>query len=143
MNHISKPHLVDLLRIFDKRKYFVPRIRYASVRSKPELLRDIGYYYDSQCIGDDVMFLPKQRVPNNVPPIRYHLLDRQYYFDGQPVEPPSRYNQTPGFRVSGPVVLYFDKPGRPAPPEGRPSTCKVAASSSESQELNTHGLLDY
>ena len=143
MNQISKPHLVDLLRIFDKRKYFVPRIRYASVRSKPELLKDLAYYYESKCVGDDVIFIPKQRVPNNVPPIRYHLGDRLYFFDDQPVEPPSRHNQTPGFRVSGPVVLYFDKPGRPVSRVNQPSTCKAAVSSSEFQEPDIHGLLDY
>ena len=48
MNHISKPHIVDLLRIFDKRKFFVPRIRYASVRSKPELLKDLKYYFGTR-----------------------------------------------------------------------------------------------
>ena len=40
LNKISKPHIVDLLRIFDKRKTISPRIRYASVRSKPELIKD-------------------------------------------------------------------------------------------------------
>ena len=44
METISKPHLVDLLRVFDKRKWFVPRIRYASVRSKPELIKDMQKY---------------------------------------------------------------------------------------------------
>ena len=41
MNQISKPHIVDLLRIFDKNRMISPRIRYASVRSKPELLKDL------------------------------------------------------------------------------------------------------
>ncbi len=41
MERISKPHLVDLLRIFDKRRWLHPRILYASVRSKPELIADL------------------------------------------------------------------------------------------------------
>ncbi len=32
MNQISKPHIVDLLRIFDKNRMISPRIRYASVQ---------------------------------------------------------------------------------------------------------------
>ena len=32
---------MDLLRIFDKHKWIRPRIRYASVRSKPELIADL------------------------------------------------------------------------------------------------------
>ena len=49
MNAISKPHLVDLLRIFDKRRYITPRIRYASVRSKPELIRDLERHFGTSC----------------------------------------------------------------------------------------------
>ena len=45
MNQISKPHIVDLLRIFDKNRYINPRIRYASVRSKPELLNDLKMHF--------------------------------------------------------------------------------------------------
>ena len=41
MQRISKPHIVDLLRYFDRNRLFSPRIRYASVRSKPELIADI------------------------------------------------------------------------------------------------------
>ena len=45
MERISKPHIVDLLRIFDRRRWFIPRIRYASVRSKPELIKDLKKYF--------------------------------------------------------------------------------------------------
>ena len=46
MNAICKPHIVDLLRIFDKRRMVTPRIRYASVRSKPELIADLARQVD-------------------------------------------------------------------------------------------------
>ncbi len=85
MNQISKPHLVDLLRIFDRRKFFVPRIRYASVRSKPELLHDLYRHFGTCLSATEVEFIPKSNVPNNVPAIRYHLIERKFYFDGEVV----------------------------------------------------------
>ena len=42
MERISKPHIVDLLRVFDRKRWIQPRIRYASVRSKPELIKDLS-----------------------------------------------------------------------------------------------------
>ena len=51
MNQISKPHIVDLLRIFDKNRMISPRIRYASVRSKPELLKDLAHHFDTSRWG--------------------------------------------------------------------------------------------
>ena len=74
MNQISKPHLVDLLRIFDRRKFFVPRIRYASVRSKPELLKDLYRHFGTRLTKTDVEFIPKSTVSSTVPTIRYHLI---------------------------------------------------------------------
>ena len=144
MNHISKPHLVDLLRIFDRRKYFVPRIRYASVRSKPELLKDLEHFFSTRLTKESVLFIPKATVPGNVPEIRYRLKDRKYYFDGDLVEPPSRYNQKPSFQIRyEPVTLYFGQPPSLSPPASPLSTCTAAASSSESQELDTDGLQGY
>ena len=52
MQRISKPHLVDLLRFFDKKRIFSPRIRYASVRSKPELIKDLKKYFFTYERGD-------------------------------------------------------------------------------------------
>ncbi len=82
MNYISKPALVSLLRIFDQRKFFVPRLRYASVRSKPELMNDLSQYFGTAYNGVTVKFLRKGNVPTGVPLIHYHLKEKQYYFDG-------------------------------------------------------------
>ena len=40
MDQISKPHIVSFLRMVDRHKWIRPRIRFASVRSKPELITD-------------------------------------------------------------------------------------------------------
>ena len=107
MNQISKPHLVMLLRIFDQRKYFVPRIRYASVRSKPELLNDLYHYFGTSFDGQRVKFLKKSNVPRDVPSIEYDLKDRSFFFDGVPVK--YRPESRPVFGVRrGPVTVRFE-----------------------------------
>ena len=72
MNAISKPHLVDLLRIFDKKRYITPRIRYASVRSKPELIRDIGRHFKTEKVGSVVTLRPVHSL-REIPLIQYDL----------------------------------------------------------------------
>ena len=117
MNHIPKPLLVDLLRIFDKRKFFVPRMRYASVRSKPELLRDLAYHFITVVKGNIVYFTPKKSVPREVPLIQYHLKDRKFYFDEKEVDVPIHSRYVPQFSIrKGPVTLTFDYPSRQSLP---------------------------
>ena len=70
MNAISKPHLVDLLRIFDKKRYITPRIRYASVRSKPELIGDLARHFSCSRLANKVTMRP---VSQELPLIRYDL----------------------------------------------------------------------
>ena len=135
MNQISKPHLVDLLRIFDRRKFFVPRIRYASVRSKPELLKDLHRHFRTRLTKTNVEFIQKTTVSTSVPTIRYHLTERKYYFDEVVVDPPTHCRHLPAFQIqNSPVTLYFDKFAFPSIREGLPSTCTAAASSSASPE---------
>ena len=146
MNHISKPHLVDLLRIFDKRKYFVPRIRYASVRSKPELLRDLAHYYGTRLTPTHVYLIAGPSVPSGVPEIHYSLEERKYYFDGVEVDAPAASRLVPRFEIRHePVVLTwtqfgYESPLDPATPTCPPSMCKAAASSSGSPKLEPHDL---
>ena len=112
MNHISKPHLVDLLRIFDKRKFFVPRIRYASVRSKPELLEDLRQFFGTRLTKKKVFFLPLSTVPTGVPSIHYDLEERKFYFDGREIDAPAASRQVPRFEIRrGPVTLYWGMQG--------------------------------
>ena len=141
MNQISKPHLVDLLRIFDRRKYFVPRIRYASVRSKPELLADLANYFDARIRDDFVVFTARKTTPHGVPAIQYCIPDRRFHFDGEEIDAPTQSRAHPRFCViAGPVTLTFDEFCRhPPAPEGSPSTCTAAASLSAFREL---GLRD-
>ena len=143
MNHISKPHIVDLLRIFDKRKFFVPRIRYASVRSKPELLKDLKYYFGTRLNDGIVYYLPNPTVPTGVPRIHYSLAERKYYFDGLEIDAPTHSRHEPGFRViRGPITLvwnqFLSKRSCREVSISPLSTCTAAASLSASPEPEPH-----
>ena len=107
MNSISKPHLVDLLRIFDKQRMFTPRIRYASVRSKPELLQDLAIHFTAIKKNDIIQFEPV-RVNPGLPAIQYHLKRKKFYFDSQSVDVPTESRKRPLFQVvRGPIELTF------------------------------------
>ena len=107
MNSISKPHIVDLLRIFDKRRLFMPRIRYAYVRSKPELLRDLLRHFTTKEEEGVIYFIP--RVPvRGLPDIHYNLLRKKFFFDKDPVDVPTQSRLRPVFSIRrGPVQLLF------------------------------------
>ena len=121
LNKISKPHIVDLLRIFDKKKTVSPRIRYASVRSKPELIKDIRKHFD--CEEDDgfISFRPTSHLVD-IPEILNYLKKRVFNFVGTPVDVPTQSRQHPEFEIFhgpflfnfehlGPGVLYLLSPG--------------------------------
>ena len=107
---ISKPHLVDLLRIFDKNKWIIPRIRYASVRSKPELIADIATHFRVQQTKADVlMFFPKRKLAG-VPKIAYDLPTRKYLMDDLVVDVPKESRKKPQFSIShDPVTLTWSE----------------------------------
>ena len=52
LTNIAKPAIVELLRVFDENQWVVPRIRYASVRSKPELIEDIQRHFRASLTND-------------------------------------------------------------------------------------------
>ena len=103
---ISKPHLVDLLRVFDRHKWLSPRIRYASVRSKPELLGDLCREFTVMKVRKQVRFCPKRA--RNLPLIAYDLDQKHFLFDGQPLNVPRVSREKPGFEIRrGPFELSF------------------------------------
>ena len=108
LNRISKPLLVDLLRMFHQRKYFIPHIRFASVRSKPELCKDLNNYFDTRLDGQIIRFLPRRTVRPSVPRIDFDLAQKAFLFDSRPIEIPVLSRQTPQFSIShAPVTLRF------------------------------------
>ena len=107
MQHISKPHLVDLLRIFDRKRWLSPRIRYASVRSKPALIDDLQKHFKAIKRANRVRFLPRKQLLS-VPTIEFDLKERQYYFDGKVVDVHHKSREKVRFSISHtPVTLKF------------------------------------
>ena len=111
MQRISKPHIVDLLRYFDRNRLFSPRIRYASVRSKPELIADIKEHFTIvQKTPFLLEFRLKRRAKNSgrIPPIEYDLKKRHYLFEGQFYDIPRESRKKVVFSISRvPVTLHF------------------------------------
>ena len=135
MQSISKPHIVDLLRIFDKNRWIIPRIRYASVRSKPELIADLSEHFLTEITpGGTLLFLPFGRL-YGVPRIEYDLENRRYILDGEVVDVPKRSRQKLMFRISHePVTLTFHEFAPDPPPQ--------PGDSASSSPLSTHTASD-
>ena len=114
METISKPHMVDLLRVFDKKRWITPRIRYASVRSKPELIADLKKVFFTSVTRHEpnlIRFLLRDALKkshSHLPLISYDLLERTFLFDGNPVDVPVESRKKILFSISHvPQTLVF------------------------------------
>ncbi len=105
---ISKPHLVDLLRLSDRNRWLFPRIRYASVRSKPELITDLMVHFRLLQVRQRLVFLPKQHTRSCIPQIEYDLALKKFLVEGIPQDIPKLSRSRPRFSISNlPVTLTF------------------------------------
>ncbi len=106
---ISKPHLVDLLRLSDRNRWLFPRIRYASVRSKPELITDLMIHFRLLELKKRLVFLPKRRLhASAIPQIEYDLVLKRYLVEGVPQDIPKLSRKKPSFSISNrQVTLTF------------------------------------
>ena len=137
MNAISKPHIVDLLRIFDKRRMVTPRIRYASVRSKPELICDLSRHFEA-CKVRDVVVFKTTTAYLKLPAIRYHLKLKKYTFDGVLVDVPRESREPIKFEIrKGPFVVSFEEFAPPKLQSDPPSKDTSTVSSPESPAQDT------
>ena len=111
MEQISKPHIVDLLRIFDKKRWLHPRILYASVRSKPELIKDLKKFFFTHTDEHMVHFKPRGHCAASmvhVPAISYDFDHKRYLFDGKPFGGPFESRKKVRFSISHvPVTMTF------------------------------------
>ncbi len=108
LNLISKPLLVDLLRTFDHKRWLQPKIRYASVRSKSQLITDIMKRFDIERKRNILTFVPKFPHPIH-PMITYDLRKKTYLFDEKALDIPnfSRAKGNCQF-LPGPWRVFFD-----------------------------------
>ena len=111
MEQISKPQIVDLLRIFDKKRWLHPRILYASVRSKPELIKDLKKYFFTYSREDVLHIKPRGQLESSLshlPKIAYDFGSKRYLFDGNPFDVPAESRKKVKFSISHePVTLTF------------------------------------
>ena len=106
MQKISKPDLVDFLRISDHRRWLCPRIRYASIRSKPELLADLRRHFrevQKKHLLELVPKNPRLRLPR----IQYDLKKKAFLFDGEHVDVPTKSRERVKVTFGGPVTMTF------------------------------------
>ncbi len=121
LDNICKPQIVDFLRVCDRRRWVFPRIKYASVRSKPILLEDIRLHFREFPLGEDKLLLvPVRPVPVK---IVYSFPKKEFLFDDAPIHLPTYAR--PVFRfVRGPVTIRF---GKWTPGDLQPSSCAGVA----------------
>ena len=103
---ISKPHLVDFLRMCDKNRWCTPRIRYASIRSKPELCHDINKHFLVE--GKRILAVTPRRPIPHFPRLDYNLETRKFLVEGVPHDFPRISRQKPQFQLERrSVTLQF------------------------------------
>ena len=108
LQRVCKPHIVDLLRHFDQRRYLAPRIRYASVRSKPELIDDLNRHFNASVTGGLVLLQGKSMLAGRLPSFAYCTQNRTWLVDGQPRDFPHLTRERPNFQIVwSPVRLTF------------------------------------
>ena len=109
MERISKPQIVSFLRLSDRKHWLHPRIRYASIRSKPQLLLDLRKHFRTRTVkaGTRLLFLPRRHLPG-VPKIEFCFDQKSFLFDGKPTECPKRPRDRVRFQISQePVTICF------------------------------------
>ena len=107
VQRICKPHLVDFLRMCDRNRWCCPRIRYASIRSKPELCRDLLSFFKFEKEGESVRIVPIRPI-HRFPLLEYNLKTRTFHVDGVVHDFPRMSRARPEFRlVRKPVTLEF------------------------------------
>ena len=97
VQRISKPNLVDLLRLSDKRRWCQPRIRYASIRSKPELCRDLVRFFDFSEEDEKIVITPKKPILN-FPQLSYSVKHRHFVLNGSRFDAARVSRQRPTFQ---------------------------------------------
>ena len=112
LENISKPKIVDFLRVCDRKNWVFPRIRYASVRSKPTLLKDIRAHFQEAEKGSRLQLVPLHKAVR-CPDIQYDFEKKEFLFDGVPIDLPKAAKVE--FRIiPGPVVMHFGSASAPA-----------------------------
>ena len=91
----------------DKNRWCSPRIRYASIRSKPELCKDLLNFFGFEREEDQVRIIPIRPI-HGFPILAYDLKARCFSVDGVLADFPRLSRARPEFRLEHtPVTLEF------------------------------------
>ena len=121
VKRISKPHLVDFLRMCDRNRWCCPRIRYASIRSKPDLCNDLLKFFTFVEKERLITISPKRPI-HKFPRLQYDLKVRSFLQDGKRFDFARISRQKPQFHlVRKTTTLHF------GPLYGPPGSGKAAA----------------
>ena len=108
---ISKPALVDFLRLCDRKRWCTPRIRYASIRSKPELCEDLCEKFDFVLEGSVINLCPRNSI-RDFPKVQYDLERRMFSLNGQKLDVARVSRKKPMFHLEKKrVTLVFGEMG--------------------------------
>ena len=104
---LTKPSLVDMLRMCDKNRWCCPRIRYASIRSKPDLCADLLKFFTFDTEGDFIQIRSLRELVN-FPDLKYHLKSRRFWRNGEAFDAATVSRERPTFRFEKKrVTLHF------------------------------------
>ena len=95
---ITKPLLVSFLRICDRDRLTVRRIRYASIRSKGSLISDIMEQFTAEQDGSLIKILSKNKKIN-FPALAYCTEERLFFRDGVPFDSEKTSRELPKFDI--------------------------------------------
>ena len=104
---LTKPSLVDFLRLCDRNNWCSPRIRYASIRSKPELIEDLIKFFRFERQEEFIQITPRHEI-FGYPEMKYHIRTRRFHRDGIEYDCATKSRQKPTFRLEKKkCVLHF------------------------------------
>ena len=107
LQKISKPRIVDFLRLSDRERWCSPRIRYASIRSKGELVSDILENFAFTQESNRIKIIPRRKIPH-FPDLTYCLESRHFLLGGQVFDSARVSRQKPQFQIDrGKITLLF------------------------------------
>jgi len=95
---ITKPLLVSFLRICDRDRLTVRRIRYASIRSKGSLISDIIEQFRAEMEGTLIKIFSKNKKIN-FPALAYCTEERLFFRDGVPFDSEKTSRELPKFEI--------------------------------------------
>ena len=110
VQRISKPAIVDFLRLCDRKRWCSPRIRYASIRSKSELVEDLLEFFRFT-LDDKLIRIQPLKPIHDFPRLEYCLRRRTFLMESIPYNFAKESRRRPQYRFERrQVTIRFEIP---------------------------------